>query len=97
MKAAEQGVIHAQCLIGAAYAAGDGVKKDEAKAFEWLMKAAEQGDAHAQRIIGSVYDEQDKAKAFHWFMKAAEQGDAQSISWVEQYHSTMSDKDCAEN
>ena len=52
---AEKGDATAQSDLGAMYAAGDGVAKDEAEAVKWWRKAAEQGDALAQYNLGNMY------------------------------------------
>ena len=46
-KAAEQGFVHAQGILGLMFATGQGVKQDYAKAIYWFDKAAEQGLAPA--------------------------------------------------
>ena len=56
---------------------GNGVKKDEVKAFEWYKKSAEQEDSDAQNKLGLYYEngtgtEKDLEKAFYWYQKAAE-------------------------
>ena len=58
--------------VGYLYANGLGVKKDEAKGFEWIMKAAEKGDRVA---IGDFYEKgkgvaPDPNKAAEWHAKA---------------------------
>ena len=40
-KAAEQGDVHAQNNLGAAYHNGDGVEQDKNKAIYWFRKACE--------------------------------------------------------
>lgn len=80
---AEQGSLRAQFYLGWCYKYGEGVKKDIAKAVEWLTKAAEQGYAPAQNALGFCYEfgdgvEKDLKKAIEWYTKAAEQGDARA-------------------
>ena len=63
--------------MGNCYANGKGIKKDEAKAFEWYKKSAEQGNSDAQLNLGNCYMngrgvEKDEVKAFEWYQKAAE-------------------------
>ena len=65
-RAAEQGHVKAQYLIGYCYENGSGVPKDDNKAAQWYVRAADQGDAEAQ-----------EAMADYWFRKA-EQGDARA-------------------
>jgi TPR repeat protein len=54
-KAAEQGHVHAQVLLGVMYGKGQGVAQDYAEAVNWCRKAAEQGDANAQYNLGLNY------------------------------------------
>jgi len=78
-KAAEQGHVQAQTLIGGAYVVGvveADIPKDLEKAKYWYTKAAEQGNVKAQTILGEFYDLiGDTINAMHWYAKAAEQGD----------------------
>ncbi len=78
-KAAEQGNVDAQSLLGAMYANGEGVAQDYKQAVAWTRKAAEQGNVDAQRLLGAMYFNgsgvaQDDKQAVAWFRKAAEQG-----------------------
>ena len=50
-RAAENGDDHAQTLLGALLATGDGVKKDEKAAIGWFEKAADSGNAQAQACL----------------------------------------------
>jgi TPR repeat protein len=80
-KLAETGDAKAQNILGAMYAAGDGVPKNAVKAAEWYQKSASQGDARAQTTLGMMYATgdgvpKDAAKAADWLHKAAEQGDS---------------------
>ncbi|MBO7496201.1 MAG: agmatine deiminase family protein [Salinivirgaceae bacterium] len=82
---AEQGLLRAQFYLAWCYKYGEGVKKDIAKAVEWLMIAAEQGYAPAQNCLGFCYEfgdgvEKDLNKAIEWYTKAAEQGDIRAQS-----------------
>lgn len=67
--------------LGLAYASGDGVEQDPAKAFEHFVKAATAGYAPAQyraglaRAYGEGVDK-DLARAVEWYEKAALQGHA---------------------
>ena len=74
--AADQGYADAQYDLGAAYAHGQGVPKDDAQAAAWLRKAADQGDAFAQENLGSMYANshgvrQDYVQAHMWFSLSA--------------------------
>lgn len=67
--------------LGLAYALGDGVEQDPAKAFEHFVKAARAGYAPAQYRAGLAlaYGEgvdKDLAQAVEWYEKAALQGHA---------------------
>ncbi len=58
------------------------VKRDYAKAVEWLSKAGEQGHVHAQEFLDKLYFtgngvEQSYELAAHWLVRSAEQGHRQ--------------------
>jgi TPR repeat protein len=55
-KAADQGYIGSQRMLGMCYANGWGVAKDQAEAVSWYRKAAEQGDTNAQISLGHKYN-----------------------------------------
>jgi TPR repeat protein len=81
-KAAEQGDVDAQVILGTNYNDGLGVIKDAAEAVKWYRKAAEQGHAGAQSLLGSCYLKgegvaKDSKMAVEWLRKAAEQGNAE--------------------
>ena len=52
---AELGDAEAQVLLGATYADGQGVPRDDAEAVRWFSLAAEQGSAGAQFNLGAMY------------------------------------------
>ena len=73
---ADEGDAEGEYYLGNCYYNGEGVEKDEVKAFEWYKKAAEQGYVEAQFKLGVCYDngigiERDKRKAFEWYEKAS--------------------------
>jgi len=77
---AAQGNPHAQYNLGLAYAQGNGVEKDYAKAAEYYTKAAEQGNVNAEYNLGTLCINgegiaKDPDVAARWFTKATEQGD----------------------
>jgi hypothetical protein len=77
-KAAEQNDPDAQFSLGAVYASGEGVVKDESVAVNWFRKAAEQNHASAQFNLGQCYlagrgVAKDEAEAAKWIRKAAQQ------------------------
>ena len=78
-KLAMRGNIEAQLILGTKYHYGEGVLRDEARAFKWYLKAANQGDSRAQSNIGLMYATgegvgQDDGRAAEWYLKAAKQG-----------------------
>jgi len=52
--AAEQGLAEAQYILGAMYANGQGVSRDDKEAEKWYHKAAEQGLAEAQQALEAM-------------------------------------------
>ncbi|HSE50454.1 MAG TPA: TonB family protein [Terriglobales bacterium] len=82
---AQAGDSKAQVELGAAYAAGTGVAKDDQEAARWFEKAAKKDDAEAQFRLAQAYAsgqgvKQDLGKAAGWMKKAAEQGNLAAIS-----------------
>ncbi|MBO4313010.1 MAG: sel1 repeat family protein [Desulfovibrio sp.] len=78
-RAAEGGDARAQYLMGAACAAGAGVRRDLAEAFRWYGLAAEQNSADGWFGLFSCYREglgtpKDDARAFECCRRAAELG-----------------------
>lgn len=76
---ADQGLAHAQYLMGHMYQTGQGVAQDYAEAAKWYRLAAEQGIARAQYSLGVMFDggygvAKDQAEAAKWYLKAAEKG-----------------------
>ncbi|MBT3358728.1 MAG: bacteriohemerythrin [Rhodospirillales bacterium] len=76
---AHSGDARAQYGIGVMYQKGKGVRKNQAKAAEWLRKAAEADNPAAQNNLGVSYRrglgvEVDFNEALKWFRRAAEQG-----------------------
>ena len=78
-KAAEQGSIFDQTMLGSCYEYGNGVTKDSTEAVKWYRKAAERGDKAAQILLGFCHKNGEgvatnEIEAVKWFRKAAEQG-----------------------
>lgn len=78
-RAAEQGDVGAQTVLGVMYEDSKGVPQDKKEAAKWYRLAAEQGDADAQHYLGRLYEKgegvpQDTSEAAKWFHLAAEQG-----------------------
>ena len=72
---AEQGDAAAEFAVGAKYATGDGVKRDDAEAVRWFTMAAEQGHVVAQATLGACYwagrgVPLDLSKAYFWSILA---------------------------
>lgn len=81
--AAEQGDASAQFLLGAEYADGGVMPRDDAESVKWYRKAAGQGDASAQNNLGIAYLKgigvpQDIVAAYKWVSLAADQGLSQT-------------------
>jgi len=75
-KAADQGDIHAQRLLGMMLEQGWGGPQDYPEALMWYRKAAEQGNAVAQSSLGTMYAEgrgvpKDSVRAYLWISVAA--------------------------
>jgi TPR repeat protein len=80
------GEAEAQFRLGARYAEGTAVGRDEARAADWFEKAASQGHCEAQFHLGLLHGRnagtlRDEGKALVWLRKAADQGHAGA-----QYH-----------
>ena len=70
--------------LGNAYAAGKGLRKDEAEAVRWYRKAADADYAPAMGQLGLMYANgsglpKDDAEATRWYRKAADKGDVASM------------------
>ena len=79
-KAAEQGNVPAQSMLGKMYDEGLGVQQDYSEAVRWYRLAAEKDDVDAQYNLGYMYENglgvsPDYEEALKWYIKAAEQGD----------------------
>jgi len=77
--AANQGNAEAQSALANMYHDGEGVDRDDQRAFFWMEKAARQGHPCDQRQLGQMYEhgvgvEQDHQAAALWCRKAADQG-----------------------
>ncbi len=78
---AAEGDAQKQFQMGRAYFRGEGMPKDDKKAFEWIEKSAEQGHTDAITSMGFFYSQgigvdMNEAKAVEWFRKGAEAGSA---------------------
>ena len=79
-RAAQQGHVKAQWLLGGLYATGAaGVPRDGKLAASWCKKAAAAGFAPAQATLGTLFAQAKKMdRAVPWWSKAAVQGDAEA-------------------
>jgi TPR repeat protein len=71
-KAADQGDIFGQYLLGNAYEYGTAVLKDTGEAVRWYRKAADGGNGFAQFTLGKMYEvgrgvPQDYVMAYMWY------------------------------
>lgn len=81
LRSAERGDAAAQYSLGNCCFRGEGIERDESKAFEWFLKSAEQGYVMAQYRVGFCYYyghgiERDESAAAKWFLCSAEHGHA---------------------
>jgi TPR repeat protein len=87
-KAAEGGQKEAINDLALLYLKGEGVEKNELKAFELFKKAAEMGDGAAQINVALIYAwgeglPNDKIKAYKNLKKALSQGRTEASSYLE--------------
>ena len=78
-KAAVQGNVYAQKMLGDLYEEGIGVEKNLELSADWRKKAADRGNTEAQLKLGKMYlsgdwSEKDEAKAELWLNRAATEG-----------------------
>jgi TPR repeat protein len=76
---AENGHVLAQTLLGALYAYGEGVERNDAEAVKWFERAAYGGSAQAQYNLGILYENgwgvaKSPIRARYWYRRAADQG-----------------------
>lgn len=79
LQEADNGNINTQYEIGLKYLKGNGVERDNTRAFYWFEKAANQNHIEAQFSSGRLYArgkgiQENDTKAAYWYEKAAEQG-----------------------
>ena len=65
--------------MGMRYLLGQGVPKDEGKAYHYLSKAASHGNPYAENELAYLYVsgsgvQQNNEQAFYWYQKAADHG-----------------------
>lgn len=86
-KSADEGDAMAQYNLGISYLSGDGVIKNEEKAFSLFRKSAEQGCAEGQRELGRAYLDgigttADSALGLKWLEKAVLQNDSTACVYL---------------
>lgn len=72
LAAAKNGEARAEFSLGLMHLRGQGVKRSNAKAMDWLRKAAERGDGEARMVLGDLYGrgqppQRDYVKSLMWF------------------------------
>ena len=82
----ELGFLDAQGNLGVLYIYGQGVPKDEQKAFALFQDGAEKGNPlcmffYAMCFEGGVGVEKDRRAARTWYIRAAEGGNRTAIEW----------------
>jgi TPR repeat protein len=80
-RAAHEGDIYSQYMLGNLYAEGRGTTVKSDRAIYWWRQAAKGNNRNAQYRLGKAYLDgklvkQDKTEAIHWLTEAAEQGSA---------------------
>ena len=81
---------HAAYDLGLRFFRGDGVRKDNYQALQWMRNAAERGDFYAQKALGRLYltglEEMgsDPREAQKWLTLAAGRGDKESEKLLEE-------------
>ena len=78
-QAAKNGHREAQFDLAMMYATGNGIVKDERKAFNWFHKAARNGHTEAKYLMGVSFNQgrgvrEQKELARYWFKLAAKAG-----------------------
>jgi TPR repeat protein len=88
---ADHGNAVAQEILGFMYSRGEGVSRDDARAFAWFKLAAEAGRPDAQFEVGKMYrngagTQPDADAALFWLRRAADQGKVEALeALAEQY------------
>lgn len=88
--AGEMGDPTAQSFLAHIYYYGEGVERNEQKAFKWALKAANQGVFRSQGYLGMMYyagvgTEKNTEKAIFWLKKAHDNGDGVAkinLDWI---------------
>ena len=90
LPAARSGNADAEELIGVLYALGQGVPRDDERAFEWYLRASMKGHPGAQSGIGWYYEVGrgvagiDLVRAYMWYTLSAIGGDPDAAISLEE-------------
>ena len=73
--------------LGIMYSFGQGVQRDEIKAFEWFKKGADLKNTAAMFQLAKCYEngngvKKNKKRAFHYFLELAQLGDVHAMCEV---------------
>jgi TPR repeat protein len=85
---AAQGDVDAETELGARYALGDGMPKDEGAGVRWWSKAAQQGSADGEAMLGIAHYEgiggvsKDKGDGLKRLRKALEDGSPVALEFL---------------
>jgi TPR repeat protein len=88
---ADHGNAVAQEILGFMYSRGEGISRDDARAFAWFRRAAEAGRPEAQFELGKMYrngmgTQPDGDATLFWLRRAADQGKVEALeALAEQY------------
>lgn len=94
---ANSGNPEAQEMLGAMYASGKGVARNDREAFRWYLLAAEQGVPSAQYSLGKMYAlgrgvEQSPEHACAWWLVASAHGNVAAKRERKALHMTMTEE-----
>ena len=96
LPAARSGNADAEELMGVMYAMGQGVEKDDQRAFEWYLRASMKGHPGAQSGIGWYYEVGrgvvgiDLVRSYMWYTLSAIGGDPDAAISLEEVVKKMS-------
>jgi TPR repeat protein len=84
-EASRKGSAEGMWMLGALYASGFGVPRDQVEAVRLYVKSSEAGNSSAMRDLGFSYQNgwgvaKDQAEALRWFRKSADGGNADAMN-----------------
>lgn len=81
LEAAEQGDADAALEVAHSYSTGNGVKKNEVAAAEWLSKSVAGGCLKARKMVSAALDDdyRQRFSSFHSSLRFARQGDTEAM------------------